>query len=103
MLEKELKTTPQSEIDVAIIGAGIVGLAIAYQFAIHGREVVVFEKERQVGLHASSRNSEVVHSGIYYPTDSLKARFSVQGKKRIYEYCIQRTSYFADEANKKGV
>ena len=77
-------------IDCAVIGAGVVGLAIARRLAMAGREVVVLETERGIGNHTSSRNSEVIHAGIYYPTGSLRARLCVAGKKALYAYCPTR-------------
>jgi len=76
-------------IDCAVIGAGVVGLAIARKLALAGREVVVLEAEEALGTHTSSRNSEVIHAGIYYPTGSLKARLCVTGKKALYQYCAE--------------
>ncbi|MEY4514762.1 MAG: hypothetical protein RLZZ450_6884 [Pseudomonadota bacterium] len=74
-------------VDVAVIGAGVVGLAVARALALAGREVVVIEAERMVGSHTSARNSEVIHAGIYYPRGSLKAKLCVEGKLALYEYC----------------
>jgi len=76
-----------AEIDVAIIGAGVIGLATAREIAQRGKEVFVFEKNRTFGLETSSRNSEVIHAGIYYPEDSLKAKLCVEGKNLLYELC----------------
>jgi L-2-hydroxyglutarate oxidase LhgO len=76
-------------LDVAVIGAGVVGLAVARAFALAGREVVVLEAETAPGMHTSSRNSEVIHAGIYYPTGSQKARLCVAGKHRLYDYCAE--------------
>src|SRR5512141_3246475 len=70
-----------------VIGAGVVGMAIARQLAIAGVEVVILEAEDAIGTHTSSRNSEVIHAGIYYPKGSLKARSCVAGRVRLYEYC----------------
>ncbi|MDH3665735.1 MAG: NAD(P)/FAD-dependent oxidoreductase [Paracoccaceae bacterium] len=70
-----------------MIGAGVVGLAIARALARSGREVVILERESLIGSGTSSRNSEVIHAGIYYPAGSLKARFCVQGKRALYDYC----------------
>jgi L-2-hydroxyglutarate oxidase LhgO len=75
------------KIECAVIGAGAVGLAIARELALAGREVVILEAESAIGTHTSSRNSEVIHAGIYYDTGSLKARFCVAGRKALYEYC----------------
>lgn len=73
-----------------VIGAGVVGLAIARRMARAGREVIVLEAEGEIGAHTSSRNSEVIHAGIYYPKDSLKARFCVAGRDTLYRYCAER-------------
>jgi L-2-hydroxyglutarate oxidase LhgO len=75
------------KIDCAVIGAGVVGLAIARRLALDGREVVILEAEEAFGTHTSSRNSEVIHAGLYYPTDSLKARLCVAGRIALYRYC----------------
>jgi L-2-hydroxyglutarate oxidase LhgO len=74
-------------IDCAVIGAGVVGLAVGRRLAMSGREVVVLEAEEHFGTHTSSRNSEVMHAGIYYPTGSLKARLCFAGRKALYRYC----------------
>jgi L-2-hydroxyglutarate oxidase LhgO len=74
-------------LDCAVIGGGVVGLAIARKLALLGRQVVLFEAERATGMHTSSRNSEVLHAGIYYPTGSLKARLCVQGRRLLEGYC----------------
>ena len=74
-------------VDVAVVGAGIVGLAVARALARDGREVLILEAESVFGSHTSSRNSEVIHAGIYYPKGSLKARSCVAGKELLYEYC----------------
>jgi L-2-hydroxyglutarate oxidase LhgO len=76
-----------AEIDVAIIGAGVIGLAMAGEIAQRKKEVFVFEKNHSFGLETSSRNSEVIHAGIYYPEDSLKTRLCVEGKSLLYELC----------------
>ena len=77
-------------IDCAVIGAGVVGLAVARELALARREVIILEAEDAIGTHTSSRNSEVIHAGIYYPTHSLKARFCVEGKHLLYAYCRER-------------
>ena len=74
-------------VDAVVIGAGVVGLAIARELAMSGREVVILDSEDAIGTHTSSRNSEVIHAGIYYPKGSLKARACVEGRQRLYEYC----------------
>jgi len=76
-----------AEVEVAIVGAGVVGLAIAQELAQQGREAFVFEKNHTFGLESSSRNSEVIHAGIYYPENSLKAKLCVQGKELLYNLC----------------
>lgn len=75
------------KIDCAVIGAGVVGLAIARALALAGREVIILESENAIGTGTSSRNSEVIHAGIYYPEGSLKAAFCVAGKALLYEFC----------------
>jgi len=74
-------------VDCVVIGAGVIGLAIARKLALAGREVIVLEAEDAIGTHTSSRNSEVIHAGIYYPKASLKARTCVEGKHLLYDYC----------------
>lgn len=77
----------EPRLDAVVVGAGVVGLAVARALALAGREVVVIEAERSMGQHASSRNSEVLHAGIYYPPGSLKARLCVAGRRALVEYC----------------
>lgn len=77
-------------IDTVVIGAGVVGLAVGRELALQGREVVVLEREGAIGTATSSRNSEVIHAGIYYPAGSLKARLCVEGSRRLYAYCEAR-------------
>ena len=74
-------------VDCVVIGAGVVGLAVARAVALTGREVVILEKADIIGSETSSRHSEVIHAGIYYAQDSLKARFCVDGKHAMYEFC----------------
>jgi L-2-hydroxyglutarate oxidase LhgO len=81
---------PERTLDVAVIGAGVVGLAVARALALAGREVVVLEAAGAVGTETSSRNSEVIHAGLYYPAGSLKARLCVSGRHALYEYCAAR-------------
>lgn len=78
------------KIDCAIIGAGVVGLAVARKLAAQGREVLLLEAEDDFGTGISARNSEVIHAGIYYPAASLKARLCVAGRRMLYDYCTQR-------------
>jgi L-2-hydroxyglutarate oxidase LhgO len=81
---------PVESVDAVVIGAGVVGLAIARSLALAGREVLVVEAADAIGSETSSRNSEVIHAGIYYPHGSLKARLCVAGKKALYAYCGER-------------
>jgi L-2-hydroxyglutarate oxidase LhgO len=78
------------EVECLVIGAGVVGLAVARALACTGREVIVVEREEAIGTQTSSRNSEVIHAGIYYPRDSLMARFCVMGRQALYDYCATR-------------
>ena len=77
-------------LDVVVIGAGVVGLAIARALACSGREVIVLERNPRIGEETSGRNSEVIHSSIYYPTGSLKATHCLRGKEQLYRYCKQK-------------
>ena len=70
-----------------VVGAGVIGLAVARELAMAGREVVILDAEDAIGTHTSSRNSEVIHAGIYYAKGSLKARACVEGKRLLYDYC----------------
>src|SRR5262245_53894915 len=76
-------------VDCVVAGAGVIGLAIARRLAIAGRDVIVLEAEGDIGTVTSSRNSEVIHAGIYYPRDSLMARFCVSGRQALYRYCAE--------------
>jgi len=75
--------------DVVVVGAGVVGLACARELALRGREVLVLERHALIGSETSSRNSEVIHAGIYYAPGSLKARLCVEGKALLYRYCAE--------------
>jgi len=77
-------------VECVVVGAGVVGLALARQLALVGREVVILEAEDHFGTGISSRNSEVIHAGIYYAPGSLKARLCVEGNRSLYEYCERR-------------
>jgi L-2-hydroxyglutarate oxidase LhgO len=78
------------KIDCIIIGAGVVGLAVARRMAQAGREVLVIEANPAIGMETSSRNSEVIHAGLYYPTGSRKAALCVAGRDALYAYCNER-------------
>lgn len=77
-------------VECLVIGAGVAGLSVARALARRGREVVIVEAADLIGSETSSRNSEVIHAGIYYPAGSLKARFCVAGKQALYAYCAER-------------
>ncbi|WP_427184762.1 NAD(P)/FAD-dependent oxidoreductase [Bordetella bronchialis] len=79
-----------TDIDCVVIGAGVVGLAVARALALDGREVLVADAAEGIGTGTSSRNSEVIHAGIYYPAGSLKAELCVRGKHMLYDYCAAR-------------
>ncbi|HEY0294683.1 MAG TPA: NAD(P)/FAD-dependent oxidoreductase [Bordetella sp.] len=78
-----------ADVDCLVIGAGVVGLAVARALALQGREVLVAEAAEAIGTGTSSRNSEVIHAGIYYPAGSLKARLCVRGRQLLYAYCAE--------------
>jgi len=75
------------QVDCVVIGAGVIGLAVAREMALQGRETILLERESAFGNISSARNSEVIHAGIYYPKDSLKAKLCVEGNRLLYEYC----------------
>jgi L-2-hydroxyglutarate oxidase LhgO len=75
------------EVEAVVIGAGVIGLAAARALALAGHEVVVLERAYTIGFETSSRNSEVIHGGLYYPKGSLKATSCVEGRERLYAYC----------------
>jgi len=77
-------------VDCVVVGAGVIGLAVARALARAGVEVIVLEAEAAIGQHASSRNSEVIHAGLYYPPGSVKARTCLEGRERLYAYCAER-------------
>ena len=77
------------KVDCVVIGAGVVGLAVSRRLALSGREVIVLEKAEGIGTETSSRNSEVIHAGHYYATDSLKATLCVAGNRAMYRYCAE--------------
>ena len=87
------ETTDQAPaVDICIVGAGITGLALARALALAcpGQDILLLEKNDQIGAETSSRNSEVIHAGIYYPADSLKAAMCIRGRELLYDYCKQR-------------
>src|SRR5262245_60181624 len=77
----------RAEIDCAVIGAGVIGLAVARRLAMAGREVLILEAAGAIGTGVSARNSEVIHAGLYYPLGSLKARLCLRGRHLLYAYC----------------
>lgn len=78
-----------ADIEAVVIGAGVVGLAIGRALALRGQEVVVLEQHDLIGSETSSRNSEVIHAGLYYPTGSLRAKLCVAGKQMLYQFCTE--------------
>src|SRR5690348_3916301 len=77
------------DLDAVVVGGGVIGLALARRLALAGRQVTLLESEPRLGQHTSSRNSEVIHAGIYYPPGSLKARLCVAGKGLLYAYAAE--------------
>src|SRR5476649_2367325 len=75
------------KVECVVVGAGVIGLAIARRLALAGREVIVLEAAEGIGTVTSSRNSEVIHAGIYYAAGSLMARMCVSGRRALYQYC----------------
>jgi L-2-hydroxyglutarate oxidase LhgO len=75
------------EVETVVVGAGVIGLAAARALALAGHEVIVLERASTIGVETSSRNSEVIHGGLYYPAGSLKATSCVAGRVRLYAYC----------------
>jgi len=75
------------EVECVVVGAGVIGLAVARALALADIEVLVLEQAYTIGFETSSRNSEVIHGGLYYPVGSLKARSCVEGRHRLYGYC----------------
>ncbi len=78
------------KVGAVVIGAGVVGLACARALALRGIETVILDANAAIGMETSSRNSEVIHAGLYYPAGSLKARLCVEGNRRLYEFCATR-------------
>jgi L-2-hydroxyglutarate oxidase LhgO len=75
------------DLDAVVVGAGVIGLVVARELALGGKSVLVLEKNAGIGLETSSRNFEVIHAGIYYPQNSMKARYCVEGRQLLYDYC----------------
>ncbi|CAI5478537.1 unnamed protein product [Closterium sp. Yama58-4] len=86
----DFDSSEREQVECVVVGAGVVGLAVARALAAAGREVVVVEVGEGVGGGISSRNSEVIHAGLYYPHGSLKARFCVEGRRQLYAFCEDR-------------
>src|SRR5690606_18611096 len=87
------------DFDAVVVGAGAVGLACGYALSRRGLSVVVLEAERAIGQGVSSRNSEVIHGGLYYPTGSLKARLCVEGRRLLYAF-LERHGVAFDRCGK---
>ena len=77
----------KTDTEIVIIGAGVVGLSIAYELSKYYKEIFLIEKNKKFGEETSSRSSEVIHSGIYYPAGTLKAKLCVEGNAMIYDFC----------------
>src|SRR6201985_1100457 len=89
-MDRGREGTGVEEVDCVVVGACVVGLAVARALAMAGREVIILEAAEGIGTETSSRNSEVIHAGIYYPAGSFMARFCVAGRKALYEYCAEK-------------
>ena len=87
------------DIETIVIGAGVVGLAVARALSLRGHEVVILEQHAIIGSEVSSRNSEVIHAGIYYPTGSLRAKLCVAGKARCTGSVMRWAYRTADARN----
>ena len=98
-----MTSSPFETVDCVVIGAGVVGLAIARALALAGREVIVVEAAEGIGTETSSRNSEVIHAGIYYPKGSLMARTCVAGRRLLYAYCAEHGIPYVEESVAESV
>jgi L-2-hydroxyglutarate oxidase LhgO len=87
------------QVDITIVGAGVIGLAVAAQLSRGYKNIVLIERNDTFGQEISSRNSEVIHAGIYYPKNSFKAKMCVEGKELLYEYCIKIISLIEGMGN----
>jgi L-2-hydroxyglutarate oxidase LhgO len=87
MRRRFMSLTPAPDVEVVVIGAGVIGLAVARTISAAGHEVLVLDPGPKAGTQTSSRSSEVIHAGIYYPPGSLKARHCVTGKQLMFEFC----------------
>lgn len=87
MIGEPLHFVSMDEVDVVVIGAGVIGLSVAREIALRGHETLILEAAERFGSETSARNSEVIHAGIHYPHGSLKARLCVAGRERLYEFC----------------
>src|SRR5690348_943744 len=76
-------------VECVVVGAGVVGLAVARALALSGHETLVLEQETSIGAHTSSRNSEVIHAGLHYATGSLRARLFPAARDQLYAYCAE--------------
>lgn len=90
------KLRKNMDFDALIIGAGVVGLAAAEKFSRQGKSVLLIEKENRIGTGVSSRNSEVIHAGIYYPKGSLKSKLCIEGKHLLYDWCAKHHVNYAN-------
>jgi L-2-hydroxyglutarate oxidase LhgO len=87
--ERGSEAVMAADMETVVVGAGVVGLAIARALALRGEEVLVLERHGHIGAETSSRNSEVIHAGLYYPPESLRARLCVKGKELLYRFCAE--------------